>query len=342
MNQGIYSARQNIYYIQGVSQDFGDNYNLIYNQYDRYEENNCMNDENQLDENNNNFGQFSKVNFDKDYIINNPPKNNLPFKNNDYTSEKENFMKIDVSLDGGNFYEKKENLFLGCLDENFTMMFDELSEVGNNSNKDDIKSSDEHNKTDKTFTLNKNEKSTQIKKENPHISFMTNNNIFQRKYNNKIIFGIYEKNEKIPRPDNIRKNYKTGFFKAVKNWLDRTFNVKCKFDHEFVIATKKGINSNMLEKTLKEIIEEFNNKKEEILNNKNAKRYDYIFKKPIKLLFNEYFNSVEFEKSYKKLDKLKKNHLIIIAKDFVNFYLKTNIKDENISKSDSITLTTES
>ena len=81
----------------------------------------------------------------------------------------------------------------------------------------------------------------------------------------------------------------------MKKWLEKSFTIKCKFKRTFVADVSKKQNRSMLQKTLKEIIEEFNNKK--------FKRYDYLFNKTMKELFNEYFISSEFEKSYKKINK---------------------------------------
>ena len=49
----------------------------------------------------------------------------------------------------------------------------------------------------------------------------------------------------------------------------------------------------------------------------------------MKELFNEYFISSEFEKSYKKINNpIKLNNLILIGKDFINYFSKSKLKQE--------------
>ena len=262
--------------------------------------------------------EMKEANLNNEHIIvNNYSKFNV--KNKDEILEKDNIIMIeDERLDTGYFYTIKENII-------------------------DIKALEEYNNNN-LFPL---------KKDKSNI-FILENGIFQTaKYNknknsnNNKIFGTYKENEEgIERPDNIRKKCKTGFFKLIKIWIKKTFKISFKFKHNFVIDVNKKANQLMLEKTLKEIVEEFeesnNDKKETIFNNEKFKVYKYIFDKTIKELFNEYLDSKEFERSYKKLDNPKKiNDFITVAKDFVKYYSKSKIKNKCVSELDTNSLSIE-
>ena len=289
------------------------------NKYNYSEENDDDNDlkkENMFEDKTEPMMIMEEDNLNNEHIIaNNYSKFHFFEKNKDEFFEKDNIMMIeDERLDTGYFYTIKDN-------------------------KIDIEALEEYN----------NKYLFPLKQEKSEI-FVVESGIFRTaKYKNKNIninkiFGTYKENEEgIKRPDNNRKKYKTDFFKAIRIWLNKTFNISCKFDHKFVIDVKKEVNQIMLEKTLKEIIEEFNDKKEAIIHNEKFEVYKYIFDKTIKELFYEYFDSKEFEESYKKLNNSKKiNDLITVAKDFVKYYSKPKIKNEcESSKLDANSLSIE-
>ena len=280
------------------NQVFNNNNNLIDNNKNNSSNNESMNEEKDvldndnkdINEDNNNM-VIDNNSLDKEYIIN----NDKDYFSIEYMKKISEFSDDKIRIDNDN--ESCKNM---------------KNEITNEKN--EIKESIDTCEKKKDYLKNR---------------FISTKSIFTpSKYSNKIIF-ILSNEQGIERADNYRKKYKTAFFKDLKKWLEKSFTIKCKFKRTFVADVSKKQNRSMLQKTLKEIIEEFNNKKDAILNNKKFKRYDYLFNKTMKELFNEYFISSEFEKSYKKINNpIKLNNLLLIGKDFINYFSKSKLKQE--------------
>ena len=175
------------------------------------------------------------------------------------------------------------------------------------------------------------------------------NTEYYEKYKSDLIF-IAWKNQKTRKemPDEIRKKIKSRFFKDLKKCINQKldFNeIKTKFDYlpqNFISNISKSENKSMLNKTLEELIINFEkeNGQEKSGNNlvllrnlqrqykeniyKTQRIYN-IFKVNIKELFNEYLKSDEFHKSIVRL-KEEGNYSEYIkdyinkAEDFVNYF----------------------
>ena len=221
----------------------------------------------------------------------------------------ENYIGNENSMENNEETPSFQNLQNNNFVDNESSYIENLANINTNNNNNHI----EKKKIDEDKKMKK--------RGNKIFKFIKDGkNIFTPRSYIKSYFKLYLE-KAIQRADNHRKNYKTAFFTAVKKWIDKIFKIKCKFDHNFITNNSKVVNGKMLEETLEDIIKKYNNKKHIILDKKNDTKYNYIFKKTMKELFNEFLNSEEFEKSNKKIkDREKLNDYIIVAEDFINYY----------------------
>ena len=179
-----------------------------------------------------------------------------------------------------------------------------------------------------------------INEEN-HKLFDIPTNKFSEKYFHPPIFkklGKYYNERRRDNKDLMRKRIKSNFYKKMRNKLNMkisALNIKEKFEwpQNLVINTTKSKNRKDLNTSLEQLLLENNiliyQNHRDIL---QAIKFDCMFEAKIKILFNEYTDSEQFQSVVKKWIDEEESYeyiynYIIISKKYIKYLNKENNKD---------------